>query len=100
LCAVTAMRSLASAGGPKVRQDAVRNQTGSIRVVGAESARGATRRPIQTDMDSGRKINHVKGFDNAQGVFHRRRQMAGGKLVGQLRLNLSISKRASGRTRT
>ena len=93
------MRSLASAGGPKVRQDAVRNQTGSIRVVGAEPARGATRRPSQTDMDSGGKINHVEGFDDALGIFHGRGQMAGSKLAGQLCLNLIISKGAGGRTR-
>src|SRR5215831_5138306 len=98
LCAVTAMRGLASAGGPKVRQNSVRNQIGSIRVVGAESAGGATGRSSQTDMHSRGKINHVEGLDDSLGVLHRRRQMAGGKLAGQLRLNLVISKAAAGNT--
>src|SRR6185312_6765772 len=96
-CAAATMRRLASTGGPKVRQDAIRHQTGSIRVVGAEPAGGATRRPAKTDMDSGREINHVEGFDDSLGILHRRRQMAGCKLIGQLRLNLAVSKGARGR---
>src|ERR1051326_3422556 len=100
LCTASAMGSLASASGPKVRQDPIGNQTGSIRVVGAEPARGATRCSSKADVDSGREINHVEGFNNAVSVLHRRRQMAGGKLVGQLRLDLVISKGTSRGTRT
>src|ERR1043166_9679305 len=69
-------------------------------MVGTEAAGGATRRTVQTDVDSGREINHVEGFNNVVSILHRRRQMAGGKLAGQLRLNLIISKGAGGRART